>query len=33
MAPVIRSPIEGSAVITGNLTKAQAERIVKGITR
>jgi hypothetical protein len=33
MAPVIRSPIEGSAVITGNLTKAQAERIVNGITR
>jgi hypothetical protein len=32
MAPVIRSPIEGSAVITGNLTKAQAERIVNGIT-
>jgi hypothetical protein len=33
MAPVIRSPIEGSAVITGNLTKAQAERIVNGITK
>jgi hypothetical protein len=33
MAPVIRSSIDDSAVITGNLTKAQAETIVKGITR
>ena len=31
MAPVLRSPIEASAMITGNLTKSQAERIVKGI--
>jgi len=31
MAPVLRSPIEGSARISGNFTRAQAERIVKGI--
>ena len=31
MAPVLRSPIGASAMITGNLTKSQAERIVKGI--
>lgn len=31
MAPVVRSPIGASAVVTGNFTKAQAERIVKGI--
>ena len=31
MAPVLRSPIGASAVITGNFTKTQAERIVKGI--
>jgi hypothetical protein len=31
MAPVIRSPIGASALITGNFTKAQAERIVNGI--
>lgn len=31
MAPVLRSPIGASAMITGNLTKTQAERIVKGI--
>lgn len=32
LAPVLRSPIGGSAVITGSLTKAQAEKIVSGIT-
>jgi hypothetical protein len=31
MAPVVRAPITTSAVITGNLTKAEAERIVAGI--
>lgn len=31
MAPVIRSPISESAIISGNFTKAQAERIVSGI--
>ncbi len=31
MAPVLRSPIGASAVITGNFTKAQAERIANGI--
>jgi hypothetical protein len=31
MAPVIRSPITSSALITGNFTRAQAERIVAGI--
>ena len=31
MAPVVRSPIENSAQITGNFTKAQAERVVIGI--
>jgi hypothetical protein len=31
MAPVIRSPIDASAIITGSFTKAQAERIVNGI--
>ncbi len=31
MAPVLRSPIDTSAEITGNFTKAEAERIVKGI--
>jgi preprotein translocase subunit SecD len=31
MAPVLRSPIDTSAEITGNFTKADAERIVKGI--
>jgi hypothetical protein len=31
MAPVVRSPIGASAVITGNFTKAQAERISNGI--
>ena len=31
MAPVVKSPISGSAVITGNFTKAEAERIVGGI--
>jgi len=32
MTPVIRSPIGASSMITGNFTKAQAERIVNGIT-
>jgi hypothetical protein len=31
MAPVVRSPISESAVITGHFTRTQAERIVKGI--
>jgi len=31
MAPVLRSPIENSAQITGNFTKAEAERVVTGI--
>jgi preprotein translocase subunit SecD len=32
MAPVLRSPIGASARITGNFTRAQAERIVRGIS-
>jgi hypothetical protein len=32
IAPVLRSPIGAAAVITGNYTRAQAERIVKGIS-
>ena len=31
MAPVVRSAISSSAMITGNYTRAEAERIVKGI--
>jgi hypothetical protein len=31
MAPTLRSPIGASARITGNFTRSQAERIVKGI--
>jgi hypothetical protein len=31
MAPVVRSPIGASAVVTGNFTRTQAERIVNGI--
>jgi preprotein translocase subunit SecD len=31
MAPTIRSAISSSAVITGNFTKAEAERIVNGL--
>ena len=31
MAPVVKSPISGSAMITGNYTRAEAERIVNGI--
>ena len=31
MAPVLRTGIDASARITGNLTRTQAERIVKGI--
>jgi len=30
-APVIRTPISDSARVTGKFTRAQAERIVKGI--
>jgi hypothetical protein len=32
MAPVLRSPIGASARITGSFTRAQAERIVRGIS-
>ena len=31
MAPVIRDPIDGAALITGDYTRAEAERIVNGI--
>jgi hypothetical protein len=31
MAPVVREPVSKSAVITGNFTKAEAEKIVNGI--
>jgi hypothetical protein len=31
MTPVVRSPIGASAIITGDFTRAQAERIVNGI--
>jgi preprotein translocase subunit SecD len=31
MAPVVRTPIGASAEITGNFTRAKAERIVRGI--
>jgi hypothetical protein len=31
MAPTLRSPIDARARITGNFTRSQAERIVKGI--
>ncbi len=31
MAPVVQSPISDSAVISGNYTQAEAERIAKGI--
>ena len=31
MAPVVKSPISGSAMITGNYTRTEAERIVNGI--
>jgi preprotein translocase subunit SecD len=31
MAPVVRSPINDSAVITGNFTRAEAERIADGM--
>jgi preprotein translocase subunit SecD len=33
MAPTVRSPIDGSAMITGDFTRADAERIAAGITR
>jgi RNA polymerase sigma factor (sigma-70 family) len=32
MAPVVRSPIGDSAMITGNFTRAEAERIAGGMT-
>ncbi len=32
MSAIIREPIAGAAVISGNLSRAKAERIVKGIT-
>jgi len=31
IAPVVRAPITTSAIISGNYTKAEAERIVVGI--
>jgi preprotein translocase subunit SecD len=31
MAPVVRASLGASATITGNFTRAQAERIVNGI--
>jgi hypothetical protein len=31
MAPVVRAPITSSAVITGDFSRAEAERIVAGI--
>jgi hypothetical protein len=31
MAPFVRSPIAGAAVITGNFTQAEAERVAEGI--
>jgi preprotein translocase subunit SecD len=33
MAPVVRSPINDTAVITGHFTQAEAERMAKGIGR
>jgi hypothetical protein len=33
MAPVVRSPIGASAVITGNYSQAEAERIVNGVMK
>jgi preprotein translocase subunit SecD len=33
MAPVLRAPISASAVIRGDYTQAEAERIVSGIGR
>jgi hypothetical protein len=33
MAPVVRSAVSGSAVITGNFTRPEAERIAEGIFR
>ena len=33
MTPVVRSPISDSAMITGNFTRAEAERIADGIGR
>ena len=33
MAPVVRSPIGDSAVISGNFTQTEGERIVNGIGR
>jgi preprotein translocase subunit SecD len=31
VTPVLRTAISGSAVVSGNFTRAQAERIAKGI--
>jgi len=31
IAPVVRSPIGDSAVVTGHFTKTEAQRIVDGI--
>lgn len=31
MTPVVRVPVGASAVITGNFTKTEAERIVNGV--
>ena len=31
MAPVLRTPISASTVVTGNFTKAEADRIVNGV--
>jgi preprotein translocase subunit SecD len=33
LAPVVRSPIDDSAFISGNYTRAEAERIANGIVR
>jgi preprotein translocase subunit SecD len=33
MTPVVRSPITDSAMITGNFTRAEAERIADGISK
>jgi hypothetical protein len=32
MAPTVRSPINDSATISGQFTRAEAERIVAGLT-
>jgi preprotein translocase subunit SecD len=30
-APIVRTPISASAIVSGNFTKAEAERIVNGV--